>query len=310
MSGAGGPVVGVAGAGGGLGGGDMSGDTVTTPELDETRAAWDRIAPGYDEFVTPTGDWALPGEALQQAGLRRGMRFLDVASGSGALSLPAARLGAEVTAVDLSAVMVERLHARARQEGLTNVEGEVMDGHDLRFGDDTFDLAGSQFGVMLFPDLPRGLSEMVRVTKPEGRVLMVTYGDPSRVEFLTFFLGAMQAAIPGFTGVPMDPPPLPFQVADPDRLRTEMVAAGLTAVRVEAGIEPLAFESAEHMWAWVTNSNPIGAGLVADLSDEQRAAVRQVLDGMLREHSGGGPGASLTAGVNIAVGTKPGTAAD
>jgi len=68
---------------------------MTTPELELTRGAWDRIAAGYDEFVTPT-EARLANEALGLAGVRPGMRFLDVAAGAGGLSLPAARLGAEV----------------------------------------------------------------------------------------------------------------------------------------------------------------------------------------------------------------------
>jgi ubiquinone/menaquinone biosynthesis C-methylase UbiE len=77
------------------------------------------------------------------------MRFLDVAAGSGALSIPAARLGARALATDLSPVMLGSLDERARQEGL-DVATRVMDGHALDLDDDSFDIAGSQFGVMLF----------------------------------------------------------------------------------------------------------------------------------------------------------------
>ena len=138
-------------------------------------------------------------EGLRRADLRSGMRFLDVAAGSGALSIPAARLGAQVLATDMSPVMLEHLDARARKEGLS-VETRIMDGHALELEDNTFDVAGSQFGVMLFPDMPRGISEMARVTKPGGRVLMNVYGDPHKIEFFGFFVGAIQAAVPGFTG--------------------------------------------------------------------------------------------------------------
>ncbi|MFW6174736.1 MAG: class I SAM-dependent methyltransferase [Chloroflexota bacterium] len=275
---------------------------MTTQELERTRAAWDNIAAGYDELVTPR--WALSEGALDRAGLRSGMRFLDVACGSGALSIPAARLGAQVLAVDLSSAMMQRLKARAHSESLSNLDGRVMDGHNLELEDDAFDVSGSQFGVMLFPDLPRGLREMARVTKPGGRVLMVVYRPPVKVEFLTFFIGAMKAVVPGFTGLPTDPPPLPFQVAEPEVLRQRMEEAGLTDVRVEAGNEQLEFRSGKHMWDWVTNSNPIGAMMVADLTEEQKIEVQQVLDGMLRERSGGQPTAILNNEVNIGVGTK------
>jgi hypothetical protein len=165
-------------------------------------------------------------------------------------------------------------------------------------------MSASQFGVMLFPDLPRGLRELVRVTKPGGCVLMVAFGTPQKVEFLGFFMAAMQAVVPGFTGLPMDPPPLPFQVANPAVLRQRMVDAGLKDIRVEQGTESLEFGSGKHMWDWVTNSNPIGATMVADLTEAQKAEIQQVLYGMLRERSGGGPPAVLTAPVNIGIGTK------
>lgn len=277
-------------------------NTMMTQEQAQTRIAWDSIAAGYDEFVTPR--WDLSEDALLRVGLRPGMQFLDVASGSGALSIPAARLGARVLATDNSPAMIERLKARAREEGLSNLEARVMDGHALELENDTFDIAGSQFGVMLFPDLPRGLREMARVTRPGGQVLMVVYAPPSKVEFLTFFLGAMHAVIPDFTGLPTDPPPLPFQAADPEVLRQRMTEAGLEDVRVEPGTERLEFTSGKHIWDWVTNSNPIAVGMVADLTEQQKAEVQRVLDGMLRERSEGRPTAVLNCAVNIGIGTK------
>src|SRR5262249_3609262 len=158
---------------------------------------------------------------LRRADLRPGMRLLDVAAGSGAVSLSAARLGANVTSVDIFPVMIERLKARAREDGM-RLEARVMDGHSLEFDDDTFDMGASEFGVMLFPALPRGLREMVRVTKPGRRVVVVALGSPAKIEFFNFFIRAIQAAVPGFTGPPMEPLPLPFQVQDPEKLRREM----------------------------------------------------------------------------------------
>jgi ubiquinone/menaquinone biosynthesis C-methylase UbiE len=117
---------------------------MTTQEQEQIQDAWDNIAAGYDEFVTPTHRW-LANEALQRVGLRPGIRFLDVAAGSGALSIPAARLGAKVLAVNISPAMIERLEAHAREEGLSNLEARVMDGHALEFDDDAFDISGSQF---------------------------------------------------------------------------------------------------------------------------------------------------------------------
>ena len=98
---------------------------MSTQELERTRAAWDGIAAGYDEFVTPT-EVTLANDALGRVGLAAGMRFLDVAAGAGGLSLPAARIGARVTATDISPKMIERLLARAAAEGLEGVDAQVM----------------------------------------------------------------------------------------------------------------------------------------------------------------------------------------
>lgn len=267
------------------------------------QAAWTEIAPGYDDYVTPS-NMALAERTLQRAGLRPDMRVLDVAAGSGGLSIPAARAGAQVLATDISPAMVERLETRAREEGLSNLAARVMDGHALDLEDDTFDVAASQFGVMLFPDLPRGLGEMARVTKPDGRVVLITMGPPSEVEFLGFFVDAVKTADPDFEGLPMDPPPLPFQVSDPETLREKLADAGLTDIRVETANHRLEFNSGRQMWDWVTSSNPIGAGMVADLTDEQKATAQKALDDDLRERSGGSGPAVLNNSVNIGIGTK------
>jgi ubiquinone/menaquinone biosynthesis C-methylase UbiE len=214
---------------------------VTSQDKEETQAAWDKIAPGYDETNTPTQMW-LGNEGLRRAELRAGMRFLDVAAGSGALSIPAARLGAQVLATDQSPVMLELLNARARQEGL-NIETRVMDGHALELDDNSFDMVGSQFGVMLFPDMPKGISEMARVVKPGGRVLMNVYGDPHKIEFFGFFVAAIQSVRPNFNGPPMDPPPLPFQLQDPQRLRRELASVGLKDIKVETITETTEFQT-------------------------------------------------------------------
>ena len=266
--------------------------------------AWDAIAADYDEFVAP-GEVSFAKEGLRLAGLEPGERFLDVAAGPGGLSLPAARLGARVLATDWSPAMIERFENRVREEGLAEAQGRVMDAHALEIDDDIFDVTGSQFGVMLVPDQPLALREMVRVTKPGGRVLLIAYGPPADFEALQFFLAALQAVVPDFTGLPDDPPPLEFQVADPDVLRQRLIDAGLHEVTVDTTHEErVEFQSGRDMWNWVLGSNPIAGMIVGGLTDEQHATMRQVLAGMLRERSGGSGPAALTAPLNIGVGTK------
>ena len=266
--------------------------------------AWDAIAAGYDEFVAP-GEAPFANAGLRFAGLKSGQRFLDVAAGPGGLSLPAARLGAKVLATDWSPAMIERFEARIRDEGLSNAEGRVMDAHDLKIEDDTFDVTGSQFGVVLVQNLPLALREMVRVTKLGGRVLLITYGSSDEFETLQLFIAALRAVVPDFEGLPDDPPPLDFQVADPEVMRQRLTDAGLRAVLVDTTHEErVEFGSGQQMWDWVLNSNPIAEMIVGDLTPGQQATVRQVLDRMIRERSGGHGPAVLTAPLNIGVGQK------
>ena len=283
--------------------------TTTTKErpgatFEDTRVAWDTIAPGYDRTNTPTQMW-LANEGLRRVGLRSGMRFLDVAAGSGALSIPAARLGAEVLATDQSPRMLELLASRAAEEGLS-IETRVMDGHALQLEDDSFDIAGSQFGVMLFPDMPKGIREMTRVVKPGGRVLMSVYGNPHKIEFFDFFVTAIQSVRPTFTGPPMDPPPLPFQLQDPERLRSELSNAGLSGILVETITETTAFKTGTELWEWLIWSNPIvGAVLDAlNLSNDERQTIESALDQLVRKRAQGSGTAQLTNPINIGIGTK------
>lgn len=273
-----------------------------TPAQAPGRDAWEAIAPAFDQLVTPLN--LRYGEMIvDRLGVQPGTRLLDVAAGSGAVSIPAARRGAEVLAVDLAPTMIERLAARARAEGLANLAGRVMDGTALTLGDGSVDVAASLHGVSTFPDLDGGLREMVRVTRGGGTVLVAAFGALAKAEFLGFVVNAIRAAVPGFAGPPMDPPPLPFQLASPDRFRQALTAAGLSDVVIESVTWDMPFRSGAHLWDAVAASNPIGARLVGSLSAPQAADARQVLDGLLRERSGGEPGAVLHVEVNLGSGT-------
>jgi ubiquinone/menaquinone biosynthesis C-methylase UbiE len=266
------------------------------------RDAWDSIAINFDRYVTPTANWALAKTALRLAGLKPGMHFLDVASGSGALSLPAARLGAKVLAVDISPIMIERLKARADEEGLSNLQGRVMDGHHLDLHDNSFDITGSQFGVMLFPDFEQGLRELVRVTQPSGTVFLVTFGPMQKAEFLTEFIQAVQKVAPEFTG--LHGPLLPFQISDGRVLQQKMDEAGLGNVQVKPVVHKLSFHSGKEMWNWVTSSNPIAAEMISNLDKEQRKRLVEILEERIQERSEGQGPAILEAALNIGIGRK------
>ena len=269
--------------------------------------AWDAIAAGYAEYVAP-GEQRVSAAALDLVGLQPAETFLDVAGGPGGLGLAAARLGATVLATDWAPAMVARFQERARAESLTNASARVMDAHDLDLEDDRFDVSGSQFGVMLVPDQSSALREMVRVTRPGGRVLIVAYGSPAQFEALQFFILALRGVAPDFGGLP-DPPPLEFQVSDPAVLRERLADAGLRDVQVDiAHQERLELSTGREVWDWMLYSNPITGAILDDVgvSEADRARIRSALEQMVREHAGEDGVAVLTAPLNIGWGTKAG----
>ena len=267
--------------------------------------AWDAIAAGYAEHVAP-GEQSLSAAALRLVGLTPGETFLDVAAGPGGLGLAAARAGATVLATDWSPQMVAQFESRARSEGLTDASARVMDAHALDLEDERFDVTGSQFGVMLVPDQALALREMVRVTKPGGRVLLVGYGSPAEFDALRFFVAALQTVAPDFEGLP-DPPPLEFQVSDPFVLRERLVAAGLRDVQVvTTQQERLELSSGQEAWDWMVFSNPITEMILDDVgvSEGDRARMRIELDMMIRDRANAAGVAVLTAPLNIGWGHK------
>src|SRR3954467_7773643 len=124
-----------------------------------------------------SGDFAVIGTTLQIVGellteaadVGANDRVLDVAAGNGNASLAAARRFATVTSTDYVPELLEQGKRRAEAEGLA-METRTADAEDLPFGDNTFDVALSSFGVMFAPNQPRAATELLRVVKPGGRI--------------------------------------------------------------------------------------------------------------------------------------------
>ena len=125
------------------------------------------------------------GEALvAQLGITPGLEVLDLGCGDGTTAIPEARLGANVLGVDIAENLVEAGNRRAKAEGLNNCifqEGDATDLRDLK--DQAFDLVVSIFGVMFAPRPFDVAKEMVRVTRPGGKIIMGNWipGDPTLV---------------------------------------------------------------------------------------------------------------------------------
>ena len=125
------------------------------------------------------------GEALVMTlGITDGLDVLDLGCGDGTTALPAARLGANVLGVDIASNLVAAGNARAQSLGLTNCRFQEGDASDLsELEDDSFDLVVSIFGAMFAPRPFDVAKEVVRVTRPGGRIVMGNWipNDPTLV---------------------------------------------------------------------------------------------------------------------------------
>jgi SAM-dependent methyltransferase len=148
--------------------------------MNPNKALWEK-----GDFTRIAASMRESGEAVV-AGLSitPGLKVLDLGCGDGTTALPAARLGADVLGVDIASNLVEAGNRRAQAEGLTNCRFQEGDATNLsELADRSFDLVVSIFGAMFAPKPFDVAKEMVRVTRPGGRIVMGNWipGDPTLV---------------------------------------------------------------------------------------------------------------------------------
>ena len=151
-----------------------------TATTNPNRALWEK-----GDFTQIAATMRESGEALVgKLGITDGMHVLDLGCGDGTTAVPEAQLGAEVLGVDIASNLVAAGKARAEELGLTNLSFQEGDASNLNELDDgSFDLVISIFGAMFAPKPFDVAKEMVRVTKPGGRIVMGNWipNDPTLV---------------------------------------------------------------------------------------------------------------------------------
>jgi len=126
----------------------------------------------YAEFCTYMEPGAI--EILREWKIAQGSRFLDVGCGAGQLVIPAARAGIKSTGVDIASNLIAHARDRASQEGLT-AQFDEGDAEQLPYADGSFDVVVSLFGAIFAPHPGKVASEMARVCRPGGRLLMANW---------------------------------------------------------------------------------------------------------------------------------------
>jgi ubiquinone/menaquinone biosynthesis C-methylase UbiE len=133
------------------------------------KALWEK-----GDFTRIADTMRKSGEALvERIGIIKGMKVLDLGCGDGTTAVPAAKLGADVLGIDVAHNLVEAGNRRAAEHGLTNLKFQEGDASNLKqVPDNSFDLVVSIFGAMFAPKPFEVAKEMVRVTRPGGRIVM------------------------------------------------------------------------------------------------------------------------------------------
>lgn len=240
------------------------------PAHDAVAATFNLAAAGYDSpalrFFAFAADRLV---ARLQPG--PGEKILDVAAGTGAVTLAAAQAvgpAGRVVAVDLAEAMLAQLARKIDKFGVGNVDLHVMDAAALEFRRDYFHHVVCSFGLFFLFDMPAALAGWVRVLRPGGRLLFTAFGPPAFEPMRSLLRARLaQAGVDTASAVSAA-----NRLTDPEICRTLSARTGLTEVGVETAQLGYHLRSVEDWWEIVWNSG--FRGLLEKLPAPARAALR------------------------------------
>jgi SAM-dependent methyltransferase len=275
---------------------------------DEALHEWRESAPYWEKHAQTIRQMFAPltRALIEEAGVRRGQKVLDVAGGPGEPSLTIAEAvgpSGSVMCTDAAAEMVAAAEVEARRRGLTNVEFRQCAADSLPFDGDSFDAAVSRLGAMFFTNMPEALREMLRVTRPGGALSFVVWGRSD----LNPFFHVVTTVLSRHVEMPTaeDGAPGAFRFAEPGALTHVLGEAGATEVGerlleflIEAPISPEEF--------WVMRSETSGTlrEKLAGLSEGERLRVAQEVREAVVEFFPGGR-MSFPARALVLTGKRP-----
>ena len=244
----------------------MSTDIAQARQLKQLLAGvFDRAAATYVR-IGPLFFDVLARRLVELADLEAGQSVLDVATGTGAVLLPAAeRVGPEgrVVGIDLSEGMLAVAARQVQERALANVRLERMDAEHLELPAASFDRVLCGWGLFLFPEPHRALAEFHRVLRPGGW-LAATMGGLRFEAASLWVLDVVEKHWPPRMPVPPRPT---LRFTRPGDLVEALAGAGFSSVRVVEGVFDLVFPTEDEWWAWL---NSISARAYLDLIERTR----------------------------------------
>ena len=249
-------------------------EPIITPDplTERVRATWTsgdfgRIAKGYERGA---------GEFITRLGLEPGEPVLDVACGTGNLTLPAARTGATVTGLDIAPNLLAQAQTKAVRERLW-ISFDLGDAEQLPYTSGSFQTVVTMFGAMFAARPERAAAELVRVTRPGGRIVMANWTPGG---FIGEMLRTTVAYAPAPAGIPS---PLLWGTQDAVRARLGASVSSLTFTRrlitFEYPFDPAQVVSEFRLWYGPT------LRAFASLDDANREGLRRGLEQLWTENN-------------------------
>jgi ubiquinone/menaquinone biosynthesis C-methylase UbiE len=201
-----------------------------------------------------------------------GMKWLDLATGTGAVAERAAAAGATVTGLDLAPALINTATKRAAEQGL-EIFYCVGDCEATTFDDASFDVVSSVCGVMFAPDHEATARELARVTKPGGRIALANWTPGPGVADIFRLMAPFQ---------PAPPPSNPFDWGDEDHVRDLLGEA--FELDVERHVSSIAMESGEAYWELFSTSYGPTKTLAESLGDRREELHRAWVDFFEENH--------------------------
>jgi ubiquinone/menaquinone biosynthesis C-methylase UbiE len=248
----------------------------------ENQPDWQRIAEKFDLWLPQI---APVGEALLTVlDARSGDKVIDLASGTGepALSLARRLPGVQITGVDAAESMVRVAQSKVAADGLPNITFQCMPAEALDFADNAFDRALCRFGVMLFQDPLKGLSEMRRVLKPGGRFALAVWSTPETMPSLHWAFRVFAPRLPE----DKHPPLIKVtSLGGPGVLEDLIYRAGFNDFNIETRTVEYAFPSFDAYWDTVEATDILKMQYDA-LPPGERDNIRNEIGQLAREFAG------------------------
>jgi len=236
-------------------------------------AGWDRDRRYMQETSQAVSEWLV--DALDP---KPGQTILELAAGTGETGfLSAARIGdsGKLISTDFAPKMVEAARAESERLGLANVEPRVLDAEDMDLPDDSVDAVLCRWGYMLMADPGGALRETRRVLRERGAVALSVFGAPERNPWTSVpsrvLLEVTGASRPDSTA------PGILSMADPNRTRSLLEAAGFEVKRMEDVPLTWRFENYDGYWSFLTDIAGAHSMRIGNLAEDEREAFRAKL---------------------------------